>query len=188
MPNTHIETLELGAGTSPHPDADVTLDIREDLPHIDYPGVDIGTDTWPLPDESVDRVICEHTLEHIPPESITHVWNELDRVLTPGGTAQFELPHAGTWSAQTDLTHQGAGGTTPSIDRYFGDEETAELEPYWPHLNWNVTAYAEIECPTFIRPSARRIFTMHNGFRSAEIVKIPFVDATVHIDIEKEHS
>lgn len=38
-----IECLDVGAGTRPHPDATVTLDIG-DYDHLDFPGVDITSD------------------------------------------------------------------------------------------------------------------------------------------------
>lgn len=179
-----IEVLEIGAGENPSPDSTMTLDIREDLDHIDYPGVDIGVDRWPVDDESVRFVRAHHVLEHVPPEQIGHVWRELDRILVPGGEAVIDLPHAGTWSAATDMTHQGTGGTTPGVANYFAD---GSLEQYWPNLNWTVDAYARVEFPTFVRGSLRVRFVPSRPGLSFELVKIPFVDADVRIEIKKEN-
>jgi predicted SAM-dependent methyltransferase len=105
------QILEVGAGENPEISAREgdTLDIREDLPHIDFPGVDIAVDEWPIESETYDRVIVKHVLEHLPPSRMTHVFTELDRVLNLGGTAEIELPHAGTYGAATDLTHRNGG-------------------------------------------------------------------------------
>lgn len=42
------EVADLGAGEDPHPDSTVTVDIRNDLDHVDYPGVDLSSDKIPL--------------------------------------------------------------------------------------------------------------------------------------------
>lgn len=177
-----VDVLEIGAGERPHPDATATLDIREDLDHIDYPGVDIGTDRWPLADESVGSIRAHHVLEHVPPHQIGHIWREIDRVLVPGGEAFIELPHAGTWAAATDITHEGTGGTTPEVAEYFGD---GDLEDYWPELNWSVNAYAEVTLPSFVRESLRIQFVPSRPRLSYELVKVPFVDAVVRVEIRK---
>jgi len=178
-----IETLEIGAGLEPHPNSTVTLDIREDLEHIDYPGVDIGQDSWPLADESVKSAHGYHVLEHIPPHQIGHVWAELDRVLLPGGTAFFELPHANTWAAATDMTHYGTGGTTPEVSRYFSAD--SGQENYWPSLNWEVDAWADLSFPNFLRTSLRIRRDVRREFLSFELTKIPFVSGTVKMKIKK---
>lgn len=171
-----ISVLDIGAGEHPHPDATATLDIREDI-DVDYPGVDIAHDEWPIDTRSVDRVICSHVLEHVPPTSFGHVFGEFDRILVDGGTAHITMPHAGTWAAGTDLTHQGTGGTTPDVDRYFADKRNDALERYWPDLDWNVEAYTDVEFPSFLRSSLRLRYRVESGHRSIQILKIPFTTA-----------
>lgn len=180
--DSQIEVLEIGAGREPHPESTTTLDIREDLDHIDFPGINIGTDRWPITDQSVQAVRAHHVLEHIPPDQIGHVWRELNRVLVSGGTALIELPHANTWAAATDLTHYGTGGTTPEVTEYFGGSH----EQYWPELNWNVTAHAEVSFPNLLRPSFRIKKEITRPYISYELTKFPFVDAIVTIHIQKQ--
>lgn len=175
MTREEIDVLEIGAGESPDPRSTVTLDIRDDLDHIDIPGVDIGSDRWPIKDSSVTMVLAHQVLEHVPPEKIGHVFRETYRVLQPGGTFHAQLPHAGTWGADTDMTHQGTGGTTPSVSEYF----SGQLEDYWPDIKWTANAWAIVEGPIFIRPSMRIRYRTTNGRRSYELVKIPFVTANV---------
>lgn len=173
--------LELGAGLNPVPFANQTLDIRDDLEHIDYPGVDIGEDEWPVAGASVDVIIAYDVLEHVRPESIGHVWEEADRVLRPGGRLIAHLPHAGTWAAMTDPTHQGTGGTTPSIDSKWDDGPHG----YWSHLNWDVRAYAEVKFPSVCPSWAQVSVSVDSGHLTAELVKIPFVTAYVWIEATK---
>lgn len=170
--------LELGAGTDPSPKSTHTLDIRTDIP-VDYPGINIAEDRIPLEEHSVDQVVGYHILEHVPPERIGFVFKEIDRVLRPSGEGHFETPHAGTWSAATDPTHQGVGGFTPDIDMYINGKPSS----YWPEIKWDVSAYANLEFPTFLRPSLRVGFELRE--HSREMVKLPFVDGTVIIEIEK---
>lgn len=173
--------LEIGAGLNPTPHADKTLDIRDDLNHIDYPGIDIGRDEWPLDEEAVDVIIAYDVIEHVPPELIGHVWEEADRILKPGGRLIAHLPHAGTWAAMTDPTHQGTGGTTPSIAAKWDDT----AHGYWSHLGWNVESYAELSFPTLFPSWSQITINISNGHLTSELVKIPFVDAYVWIDATK---
>ncbi|WP_430504719.1 methyltransferase domain-containing protein [Haloparvum sp. PAK95] len=173
--------LEVGAGQNPTEEATITLDIREDLDHIDHGGVDIGDDEWPIEESSISEVIANHVFEHIPPENIGHVFSEIDRVLISGGQFRMRTPHAGTWASATDPTHQGTGGTTPDITKYF----TGELEEYWPHLDWNVEAWTQIEFPLFLRSRFRVTKKVYNGVWAHQILKIPFVTGEVFFEAKK---
>ncbi len=46
----------------------------------------------PLPAGSVDRILSEHFLEHLPVEAIAFVLSECHRLLKPGGIARFATP------------------------------------------------------------------------------------------------
>jgi SAM-dependent methyltransferase len=170
--------LEIGAGTNPDPEATHTLDKRTDIP-VDFPGIDIANDPLPFDDECVDQVVGYHILEHIPREKIGHVFREIDRILKLEGTGHIELPHTGTWSAGTDPTHQGPGGTTPDVANYLDGNDSS----YWPEINWSVDSYAVLHFPTFLRPALRPDVVSKN--HSREWVKLPFVDGTVIIKFQK---
>lgn len=174
--------LELGAGESPHASATTTLDIREDLDHIDVAGVDVGRDEWPVESEAFDRVIAFDLVEHVPGERLGHVFDEVDRVLRPGGEFVARMPHAGTWEAWTDLTHAGTGGTTPSVVEEFAEEG---VHGYWSGLGWEVEARAELSFPSILRRSRRARVETTNGNVSAELVKIPFVTGLVFVEARK---
>lgn len=174
--------LEVGAGESPYLHADVTVDIRDDLPGIDFPGVEVGTDALPVDDESFDVVVLFQVLEHVAPDRVGHVFRECDRVLRSGGLLHIELPHAGTLSANTDLTHRGAGGTTPAVRRYF----SGESQRYWPELDWEVNAWAELSAPTIVRGSRRLSWRVRNAAVSQAMADLPFVTGKVVIQATKQ--
>lgn len=74
-------------------------DIREGYLNCDYikaPGIDlvfdISKEKIPLPDNSVDEILCSHVLEHI------HDWhlnpmNEMHRVLKKAGILEIRVPY-----------------------------------------------------------------------------------------------
>jgi len=177
------DVLELGAGNNPHSSATTTVDIRDDLPHIDYGGIDIANDSLPFEDESFDTVLLFQVIEHIPPNRINHLISEIDRVLRPNGIIHIETPHSGTIDANTDLTHYGSGGTTPDIKHYFDSD--GEMPCYWPKINWDVSAWANVEVRTILRPSHRISVKVTNAALSQAFVKIPFVTACVIINAQK---
>lgn len=49
----------------------------------------------PLPDGSVDRILTEHFLEHIPVDGIAHVLRECHRLLPAGHVARVAVPDYG---------------------------------------------------------------------------------------------
>lgn len=174
----HRRVLEIGAGQTPDPRATVTLDIREDLDHIDHGGVDIGVDQWPVKENSFDLVVANHVLEHVPPDRLGFVFDEIDRVVESGGEFHAVLPHAGSWQAATDPTHQGSGGWTPDVVQYF----TGELEEYFPHLAWCVDAHANLSFPLFLREELRVTLSVSRGDVSYELMKVPFVSGEVEFE------
>jgi SAM-dependent methyltransferase len=73
---------------------------------------DLGVDTIPLPDDSVDLVIAFHVLEHIGRQGESTAWfkafEELYRVLKPGGLIYGECPYYTSIWAWSDPTHTRA--------------------------------------------------------------------------------
>jgi SAM-dependent methyltransferase len=80
---------------------------------IKFPGVDVVMDIrkrWPWKDDSVDEVYCSHVLEHLTnldeKWERVHFFNELYRVLKPGGTCKLILPHWCSNRYYGDPTHK----------------------------------------------------------------------------------
>lgn len=75
-----------------------------------FDGVDVVTDlalhAWPWLDGAAEEAHCSHMLEHIPAKLRPHFFNELFRVLKPGGRATIITPHWCSNRAYGDLTHE----------------------------------------------------------------------------------
>ncbi len=50
------------------------------------------TEPIPLDDNSVDRILTEHFLEHTTPQDMTKIFNEFYRILKPGGIVRAAVP------------------------------------------------------------------------------------------------
>jgi len=94
-------------------------------------------DDDPIPEiidaESVDEVVSSHCLEHIPPGSPRiEVFNEVWRLLRPGGTFTFIVPlvgtedgPVGTWHAWADPTHVSYWWFPESVHYFTGQVDAA---------------------------------------------------------------
>ena len=71
--------------------ADVQQDITKGLPWLD---------------ENVDEIFSESFLEHIGPDNVVNVVNDMWRVLKPGGVAHHFIPLANTVNDLADPTHK----------------------------------------------------------------------------------
>ena len=95
-------TLELGpgknktrlAGIGLNERADPTADLFHDL-----------NDGLPLPDESIFEIYSNQTLEHLKKENQILIWNEMYRVLKPGGKTEHHVPYYLAPASVGDPTH-----------------------------------------------------------------------------------
>lgn len=94
--------LEFGPGKNPDKPAGIGLNACSD------PGADIWWDLnhgIPLASESLAGVYGNQFLEHLYKRSQIYFMNEVWRVLKPGGTAEFLVPHYLSPDADGDPTH-----------------------------------------------------------------------------------
>ena len=63
-------------------------------------------DCWTLPDSSVEAIHCSHFLEHLTGLQRVQFFNEMHRVLVPGGRVTIITPHWASNRAYGDFTHQ----------------------------------------------------------------------------------
>ena len=100
--------LDLGCGPNKRPGF-VGVD------NLEFPGVDVVTDItkpWPWPDNSVEEAHCSHVVEHL--TNFEGKWervkffNELYRVLIPGGKCSIIIPHWCSNRYYGDPTHREA--------------------------------------------------------------------------------
>jgi len=81
---------------------------------IAFPGVDvvlkIGSERWPWDDNSVEEAHSSHTIEHLTNYNDkwerVHFFNELYRVLKPGGKCTLIFPHWNSSRYYGDPTHK----------------------------------------------------------------------------------
>ncbi len=90
---------------------------------------------------SVSEVYCSHFLEHIPHGDGYHdpffdFFNELWRVLKPGGTAKFVCPYYSSVRAIQDPTHQRSIGEPTFFYLSQKWREMNKLEHYPIHCNF----------------------------------------------------
>lgn len=94
--------LDLGCGTKKK-EGHVGVDSRP------FDGVDhvfqMGRQTWPFADGTVEEAYCSHALEHLDATERVHFFNELHRVLVPGGKCTIIVPHWASNRAYGDPTH-----------------------------------------------------------------------------------
>lgn len=118
--------LDIGCGPNKKGPDWIGLDV------LDFPGVDhkihAGRDRWPFEDGTVTEAHASHFLEHLTNLNDkwerVHFFNELYRVLKPGGTCQLAFPH---WAST----------------RYYGDpthkEPFSEMGFYYLDKQWRAT-------------------------------------------------
>lgn len=83
--------------------------VNVDIVHIDpvppptvYQQADLS-DIWPWEDNSVEEIVADDIIEHLPDK--IHTMNEIHRVLVPGGKAHIFVPTTDGRGAWQDPTH-----------------------------------------------------------------------------------
>ena len=85
LASTGEPRLQLGSGFNDLPGW-LNSDLRSGDIYLDI------TRRFPLPDESLAYVFCEHVIEHIPEEAGLRMLHEVRRVLRPGGILRVTTP------------------------------------------------------------------------------------------------
>lgn len=62
---------------------------------------------WPIPSNSVDKLLCSHVMEHITPSVVPAVMDEMWRVLRSDGQVLIAVPHGDSYGFRQDPTHIG---------------------------------------------------------------------------------
>lgn len=144
--------VELGGGLSPHPEAEIIIDLRHPK---NTTAQDASVTPWKtfdsyIPDNSVDRVYCSHFLEHIPAgQPKINIFNEAWRILKSGGVFDMIMPLVGYtdpnngqpmsnqigWQPWADPTHVGFWWFPESL-MYFCEGNFRPLADYGIKV-WN---------------------------------------------------
>ena len=77
--------LDVSLGGTPQPNSVTFKELKYD-PRFKY---------WPLPDHSVHTAVVTHVLEFLEPHAFFNWFDELHRVMRPGGVAYFSGPYGG---------------------------------------------------------------------------------------------
>lgn len=104
---------------------------------------DIGKDRWPFEDNSVDEANAAHFLEHLTNfegkfERI-HFFNELNRVLKPGGKCSLVFPHWASNRYYGDPTHREPFS---EMGFYYLNKEWRLKEAPHSDSSWNPNGYS----------------------------------------------
>jgi hypothetical protein len=102
----------------------------------------IGSDVWPWEDNSVEEAHCSHTIEHLTNFNDkwerVHFFNELYRVLQPGGKCTLIFPH---WSSNRyygDPTHKEV---ISEMAFYYLSKEWRKTQAPHTDIEWNPNGY-----------------------------------------------
>lgn len=98
-----VKKLNLGCGAK-HLEGFVNIDWVEPADLV----LNVGKDTFPYPDNSVERIEADNLFEHFDNDEFLHVMKECHRVLKSGGELFFIVPDALHWmdGAFGDPTHK----------------------------------------------------------------------------------
>lgn len=139
--------LDIGCGENKQDKDWIGIDSRS------LPGVDIVHDLevfpYPLPDECCLTIVGSHIIEHIKPWLTISLFNELWRIMKPGGQLALATPYAGSPGFWQDPTH--CNGFNEITFQYFDPDyplyaiykpKPWKLAPGFPV--WQVTGNLEI--------------------------------------------
>lgn len=124
--STEPKRLEIGCGNYPHPGY-LHMDVRA-LPHVEYV-CDFSKERLPFPDNDLDEIMSQHSIEHISWRKLPFVLGEWRRVLKPGGRVFFRTPDL-EFICRTYLE----GRTTPEFppdEKFIQENLSAQVTPAW---------------------------------------------------------
>lgn len=98
-----------------------------------------GLGVYFLPDNSVSAAHCSHFLEHLTGPKRVQFFNELYRVLIPGGAATIITPHWASNRAYGDFTHQWP--PVAEMMYYYLDRAWRKQNAPDNDIEWNVDGY-----------------------------------------------
>lgn len=111
-----------------------------------YPmeGVDvvlnIGVDTWPWEDGTVEEIHASHFLEHLTALQRVHFMNEAFRVMKEGAKATIITPHWASNRAYGDFTHQWP--PVAEMFYYYLKQEWRHTQAPHTDKKWNPAGYS----------------------------------------------
>lgn len=166
--------VHLGCGNQ-KTEGSIGLD-REPLPGVDCV-CDLAARHWPLLDESVDRLLAFHVVEHIP--NLSAFMTKAHAALKPDGVLEIEVPHGATLRYLGDPTH--CTPVTCSTFRYF--------EPDYPYNYYTAARFRVDRMDLMLPPSALRrmwqfLWKKRMWFTERMLVRL-CIDFSIHVVLRK---
>lgn len=140
--------FNLDLGSSDHPQPGFVGTDRRDIANVSLV-FDIEETPWPIPSNSVDRLLCSHVLEHITPKYMLDVMDEMWRVMKPKSQAAIVFPHADSYGFRQDPTH--CNMMNEATMAYFDPEHPSGLYNVYKTKPWRIARLhwapnANVEC------------------------------------------
>lgn len=98
----HGFNLDLGCG--PHKNKGFVGSDKRDIKGVDLV-FDIEELPWPIPSNSVDKLLCSHVMEHMKPWLVIGIIDEMWRVMKHDGQTLIAVPYAGSFGFHQDPSH-----------------------------------------------------------------------------------
>lgn len=161
--------LDLGAGYDPVPGfiAVDTCYAEEDEDHLI---VDLMSFPWPWGDDSVDEVVCQHFIEHLPPGMWVTFVDELYRVMKPGAMARITWPNVQSVAAFQDPTHRDyiPMERWSYASKHWRVGEDLDRPPY-PTCDFEIVqaVYSQLDAEINEMPHDDRQYAVRFGFNAA---------------------
>lgn len=100
-PNTYVEYIRLDVGCGENKNEGcIGMDVYP------YEGVDVVHDAnvtpWPFDESSISLVIMSHSLEYLDPTKSIEIFDEIWRILKPGGACMVATHYANSFQANRD--------------------------------------------------------------------------------------
>jgi SAM-dependent methyltransferase len=119
------DNIKLNLGSGPTvPDGWIGIDLVSKSPNVIQRDIARGI---PLQDETCTEILADNFLEHVKQDDYIFVWNEMWRVLKPGGKLTIIVPRANSEGADQDPTH--VRRFQPMSFSYFCVEDDNHAEP-----------------------------------------------------------
>ncbi len=149
--------LDIACGQNKVPEffgVDIAGGVGVDLVH------DLENFPWPIPDNSVDEVACNHYIEHT--KDLIKFMNELYRILKPGAKAFFRAPYYNSMRAWQDPTHTRAISEATFL-YYNKDWLTANKLDHYPiHCNFDYSFGYDFAPDWAMRAEEARAFAVRH--------------------------
>ena len=158
--------LELGCGGKKLKNDSIGIDL------IDYDCVDIVGDIFKVlaafPDETVDKIVAHHFIEHI--DNLSDLITEFNRVVKNGGTIEILVPHFSNPFFYSDPTHRNFFGLY-TFQYYFNSESIfkRKVPNYNSKLKMEVISvdlFFKSYKPNYLRHGFKKLFQLFFNFNT----------------------